>query len=59
MGGFLYFTNPIPKSKERVASAKLQIKMGIVSLFSLLLYTTIWLWKVDRVMPFYGYWEGR
>lgn len=36
-----------------------QIKMGIVSLFSLLLFTTVWLWKVDKHTPFYGYWAGR
>jgi hypothetical protein len=38
---------------------KLQIKMGVIALFSLLLYTTLWLWKVDRHLPFYGYWAGR
>lgn len=57
--GLLEATNPIPKTSERKASIKQQIKMGIISLFSLLLYTTIWLWKVDRHLPFYGYWSGR
>jgi hypothetical protein len=33
--------------------------MGVISLFCLLLYTTVWLWKVDRHTPFYGYWAGR
>jgi Delta7-sterol 5-desaturase len=55
----LEWSNPIPKSPERKASTKVQIKMGIISLFSLLLYTTIWLWRVDRHLPFYGYWAGR
>jgi sterol desaturase/sphingolipid hydroxylase (fatty acid hydroxylase superfamily) len=33
--------------------------MGLVSLFSLILYTTIWLWKFDKLTPYYGYWAGR
>ena len=55
----LEYTNPIPKSSERVASMKKQIKMGLISLFSLILYTTIWMWKFDKHTPYYGYWEGR
>jgi len=38
---------------------KAQIKMGLISLFSLILYTTIWMWKFDKYTPYYGYWEGR
>ncbi len=57
--GVLEYTNPVPKSKDRVASTIVQIKMGIFSLFSLLLFTTVWLWKVDHLTPYYGYWAGR
>ena len=38
---------------------KKQIKMGLISLFSLILYTTIWMWKFDKLTPYYGYWAGR
>jgi len=24
-----------------------------------LLYTTIWMWKFEKKMPYYGYWEGK
>ena len=58
-GTILEYTNPIPKSPERVASMKKQIKMGLISLFSLILYTTIWMWKFDKLTPYYGYWAGR
>lgn len=33
--------------------------MGLGALFWVLLYTTIWMWKFDNKMPYYGYWAGK
>lgn len=32
---------------------------GVGALFCIILYTLIWLWKVDPLTPYYGYWQGR
>lgn len=33
--------------------------LGVSALFFVILYTVIWLWKVDPLTPYYGYWGGR
>lgn len=38
---------------------KAQIMEGAGALFCIILYTLIWLWKVDPLTPYYGYWQGR
>lgn len=40
-------------------SIQKQFKMGLIALFCVLLYTTIWMWKFEKKMPYYGYWEGK
>ena len=30
--------------------------MGISALFFVILYTALWLWKVDPYTQYYGYW---
>ena len=56
--GFLMeFTNPIPKTKFRIQNMKLEIRRGIAALFWVLLFATIFMWKVERHTPYYGYYE--
>ena len=55
----MIYLNPIPRTAERLASIRKQFVMGLGALFCILIYTTIWMWKFDKKMPFYGYWAGR
>lgn len=51
------FTNPIPKTKFRIQNMKLEIRRGIAALFWVLLFATIFMWKIERHTPYYGYYE--
>lgn len=56
-GYILEFTNPIPKTKFRRDNMKLEIKRGIAALFWVLLFATIFMWKFEKLCPYYGYFE--
>lgn len=56
-GALMEFTNPIPKTKLRMDSMKLEIKRGIAALFWVLLFATVFMWKIERLTPYYGYYE--
>ena len=57
VGSALEYTNPTPKTPERIASAKKQMWMGFSALVYVVTFTTLWLWKVDPYTPYYGYYE--
>lgn len=59
IGGILEYTNPFPKNQNRINSVKREILFGISALFFVIIYTTLWMWKVDPYTPYYGYWAGR
>jgi lathosterol oxidase len=56
-GASMEFTNPIPKSAFRMKNMKLEIKRGIQALFWVLLSATIFMWKIEPMTPYYGYYE--
>jgi Delta7-sterol 5-desaturase len=58
IGGFIEYTNPIPKTKERMASTKKQVYLGLVSLTIIVIYSIFWHWKIEQYTPFYGYYES-
>lgn len=57
IGYLLETLNPTPKNEYRVKQMKRQIKYGLQSLVVVIVSTTIWLWKGDIQMPYYGYYE--
>lgn len=59
VGSALEYTNPFPKNELRRKNTKKEITLGLSALFFVILYTVIWLWKVDPITPYYGYWAGR
>ncbi|CAD8187727.1 unnamed protein product [Paramecium pentaurelia] len=56
-GAALEFTNPIPKSSFRMKNMKLEISRGVQALFWVLLSATIFMWKIEPLTPYYGYYE--
>lgn len=36
---------------------KTQIKLGVGALAIIIVYTTLWYWKIDPLTPYYGYYE--
>lgn len=57
LGYILETTNPTPKNEYRVKQMKRQIIYGLQALAVVIISTTIWLWKGDPHMPYYGYYE--
>ena len=57
VGSALEYSNPTPKTEERVASTKKQMMMGFQALLYVVSFTTLWLWKVDPLTHYYGYYE--
>lgn len=57
VGSALEYTNPTPKTAERIESTKKQIVLGILNLFYVVSFTVFWLWKIDPITPYYGYYE--
>ncbi|KAL4432996.1 hypothetical protein ABPG74_005369 [Tetrahymena malaccensis] len=57
VGGVLEITNPIPKTQYRTKMMKKQIYMGLWALFFVITTTTLFFWKVEKYMPYYGYYE--
>jgi lathosterol oxidase len=58
-GAILFYTNPFPRTEQRIKNTKKEAMLGISALFFVILYTVIWLWKIDPLTPYYGYWGGR
>lgn len=57
MGSALEYSNPTPKTEERIASTRKQMMMGFSALVYVVCFTTFWLWKIDPLTPYYGYYE--
>lgn len=55
----LEYNNPWPKNKLRIANIKREIMFGTSALFFVMIYTCLWYWKIDKLTPYYGYWQGR
>lgn len=55
VGAILEYTNPIPKSAERMRSMKKQIKAGVWALFYVIVCTTGWMWLIEPHTPYFGY----
>jgi|APCry1669189070_1035195.scaffolds.fasta_scaffold260602_1 hypothetical protein len=36
---------------------KKQIALGLAALFYVISYTTVWMWKLEKLGPYYGYYE--
>jgi lathosterol oxidase len=37
---------------------KKEIKLGLSALFAVILFTTFWMWKLEHLTPYYGYYES-
>jgi lathosterol oxidase len=55
LGGVLELTNPIPKTNYRTYMMKKQIKYGVSALLIVVSFTTLFFWKGEPSMPYYGY----
>ena len=53
------YINPAPKTTARVEAAKLQMRMGLVSLISVVSFSTFWIWKIEPLTPYYEYYLKR
>lgn len=51
------FTNPIPKTPFRIKNIKLEVKRGIVALFWVLIFATLFMWLIEPLTPYYGYYQ--
>ena len=56
-GAFLEWTNPTPKNEYRVKQMRRQIKFGLYALLWVIVFTTLWMWLIDPLTPYYGYYE--
>ena len=59
IGGLLQYNNPFPKNQLRIKNIKREIMFGISALFFVVIFFTMWHWKIDKISPFYGYWQGK
>jgi len=55
--GVLEYTNPAPKTEKRKEGIKKELRLGLVALVANVTYATVWLWLVDPLLPYYGYYE--
>ena len=58
IGAALEFTNDIPKTAERKNSNWKQIVYGVQALVWIILFTTWYMWKIEPLTPFYGYYAS-
>lgn len=56
-GALFEFTNPIPKTAERVKSMHLEIRRGLAALFWVVLFATFFMWKIEPLTPYFGYYS--
>lgn len=54
-GGLFEYTNPTPKTPERMQSMRRQLRLGVGALVCNVVYATTWIWLIDTHTPFYGY----
>ena len=59
VGSILFYTNPFPRTESRIKNTKKELALGVSALFFVILFTAVWLWKIDPLTPYYGYWAGR
>jgi len=55
--GLFEYTNPTPKTPQRIAEIKLELSMGVVAMICNVLYAMTWMWLVEPYGPFFGYFE--
>ncbi|CAD8184705.1 unnamed protein product [Paramecium pentaurelia] len=53
----LVWSHPAPKTPERIAQTKEEMRRGFKALFYVILLTTGIIWKVQPLNPYYGYYE--
>ena len=57
LAGLFEYSNPSIKTKERTESMWRQISLSIQSIILCVVYAILWMFYVDPILPYYGYYD--